>query len=152
MSKRSRKRHFVDFQVQGTLVLRAVLYWFFYMLTIATVLVCYRILTGPLMLFHEYFIELWDQFGVAAVISLLMLPLVVFDIVRMSNRFVGPIYRLRRKMKEANQGQAVPPIRFRDDDFWHELADEFNTLSATLLRNRSENDEVSEPPVEPNYS
>ena len=49
--KQPRKQIFVDAKVQGALVLRVALYWVFCLLTVALMLLCWRILTGPARLF-----------------------------------------------------------------------------------------------------
>jgi len=55
---------------------------------------------------------------------------VIVDVVRLSNRFTGPLLRLRRSMRALARGEQVEPIRFRDNDFWHDFAEEFNALAA----------------------
>ena len=68
-------------------------------------------------------------------------PLVVIDCVRLSNRFAGPLHRLRRDMRRLAAGEIVEPIHFRDDDLWREFADEFNAVARRmeLLAQTSEN-------------
>jgi hypothetical protein len=48
------------------------------------------------------------------------------DTLRLTNRFVGPIYSLRRALREAAEGNVSRPLQFRDDDFWRDVADDFN--------------------------
>ncbi len=128
--KHLRKQLFVDPKVQGALVLRVILYWAFCLITITIMLLCWRIMTGPARLFYTHFNDLWFFYGPALVASLLVLPLVVIDSLRMSNRFVGPLMRLRRSVRDLARGEHVEPIRFRDEDFWHDFAEEFNELAA----------------------
>ncbi|NUQ61971.1 MAG: hypothetical protein HUU20_05760 [Pirellulales bacterium] len=132
--KKMRKQLFVDAKVQGALVLRAVLYWGVCLITITLMLLCWRILTGPARMFYTHFDDMWFHYGPAAVASLLLLPLVIVDIVRLSNRFTGPLLRLRRSMRELARGEHVEPIHFRDGDFWQEFADEFNAVLARVQR------------------
>ncbi len=129
---RHRKQLFVDPKVQGALVLRTVLYWFFCLLTMTIALLLWRLLTGPARLFFWHFDDLWHYYGPAAVASLLVLPLVIIDSVRLSNRFAGPLYRLRRDMRRLAAGETVRPIKFRDGDFWAEFADEFNAVAKKM--------------------
>ena len=135
IAKTSLRRHlFIDPKVQGALVLRAILYWVLFLITISLALLCWRIITGPARMFYTHFNDMWFFYGPAAVASLMLLPLVVIDIVRLSNRFTGPMLRLRRSMRELARGEHVEPIRFRDDDFWHDFAEEFNALAARVQR------------------
>jgi signal transduction histidine kinase len=89
-------------------------------------------LTGPARPPWKHFDAMWFHYGPALIASILLLPLIVVDIVRMSNRFVGPLVRLRRSMRQLAQGEHVEPITFRDDDFWKEFADEFNAVLARV--------------------
>lgn len=131
--KKLRKQLFVDPKVQGALVARVVLYWAVCLVTITLMLLCWRILTGPARLFYTHFDDMWFHYGPALVASLVLLPLVIIDIIRVSNRFAGPMLRLRRSMRMLARGESVEPIEFRDTDFWHEFADEFNALRTRVM-------------------
>jgi len=132
---RARRQLFVDPKVQGALILRVVLYWIVCLVTITLMLLCWRIVTGPARPFYSHFDEMRFHFGPALVASLL-LPLVVYDIVQMSNRFCGPLFRLRRYMRALGRGEHVEPISFREGDFWQEFAQEFNAVLARVQRSR----------------
>lgn len=127
--KMLRKHIFVDPKVQGALVGRVILYWVVCLLTITLMLLCWRIVTGPARMFYTHFDDMWFHFGPALVASLVILPLVAVDIVRLSNRFVGPMLRMRRAMRELADGQPVAPLEFRDSDFWRDFAQEFNAVA-----------------------
>jgi hypothetical protein len=60
--------------------------------------------------------------------SLLVLPLAIADVLRLSQRFVGPVWNLRNVMKRLELGDAVPPLEVRRGDYWHELLARFNQL------------------------
>jgi hypothetical protein len=126
---RHRRQLFVDPKVQGALLLRAIGYWFFCLLTMALSLLLWQLFTGPARLFYLHFDDMLYWYGPAAVASLLVLPLVIIDCVRLSNRFAGPLYRLRRELRRLGAGETVKPIHFRDGDFWLEFADEFNAVA-----------------------
>jgi len=130
--KAQRKKLFVDTKVQGALVARTILYWLSCVITISLMILCWRIVTGPVQMFSTHLDDMWFFHGPAIIASLLLLPLVLIDILRLSNRFTGPLVRLRRSMRALARGEHVEPIEFRDDDFWHEFADEFNALAAKI--------------------
>ncbi len=130
--KAVRRQLFVDPKIQGALVARAVMYWVVCLITITLMLLCWRIVTGPARMFYMHFDDMWFYFGPALIASFLLLPLVILDIIRVSNRFVGPFLRLRRSMRALARGEQVQPIKFRHGDFWTEFADEFNAVAARL--------------------
>jgi methyl-accepting chemotaxis protein len=52
----------------------------------------------------------------------------------LSNRIVGPLFRLSREMKKAAEGEAVRPIAFRKNDYFNDLAKAFNKLLVRLAK------------------
>jgi len=132
--KHLRKRLFVDPKVQGALVVRVICYWLICLMTITLMLLCWRIITGPARLFYTHLDDMWFHYGPALIASFILLPLVIVDIIRLSNRFAGPMLRLRRNMRALAQGEPVQPIAFRDGDFWKEFAEEFNGIVARINR------------------
>jgi hypothetical protein len=147
--KALRKRLFVDPKVQGALVARVVLYWVVCLVTMTLMLLCWRIVTGPARLFYTHFNEMWFYYGPALVASLLLLPLVVIDIVRLSNRFAGPMLRLRRALRALGRGEYVEPLEFRGADFWQEFAEEFNAVLRRVQRDSARPATAEEPHDEP---
>jgi hypothetical protein len=141
MEKKKRARLFVDAKVQGALVSRVILYWFLCLLTITLMLLCWRILTGPARPFYWHLDNMWFFYGPAAIASFLLLPMMVVDVIRLSNRFVGPLLRLRRDMRALARDEEVEPLEFRQSDFWREFADEFNAIAARLKRLSAEAEE-----------
>ena len=144
-----RAKLFIDPKVQGALVLHVVLYWAVCLVTITLMLLCWRVATGPTRTFYTHFNDMWFHFGPALIASLLLLPLVIVDVVKVSNRFAGPLFRLRRSLRTLSHGDHVEPIEFRDGDYWQEIADEFNAVlkrvresEASTSANRDEEEEL----------
>ena len=50
-----------------------------------------------------------------------LLPVFVVDTIKISHRFAGPIFSLRRTMREVAEGKPPRKLKFREGDFWHEL-------------------------------
>ena len=80
-----------------------------------------------------------------------LLPVFVLDTIKMSNRFAGPIYRLRQTIRSIAQGDPPPRLKFRDFDFWQGLAQDFNQmvdhLSGRPAASPDEQDEMAEAPT-----
>lgn len=134
MSVTRRRQILCDREVQGALMVRVVMYWLFCLLTITLMLVCWSVVSGPPRRFAPLMADLYQRYAPALAASLLVLPIVMIDVIRLSNRFVGPIKRLRDGMTALAEGEDVSPMKFRDHDFWAQLADLFNTIAAKKNR------------------
>lgn len=144
--KSLRKYLFVDPKVQGALLMRVVGYWLLCIASIALMILCWRIITGPARMFYTHFDDMWFYFGPALVGAVLLMPLVLFDIVRLSNRFAGPLLRLRRSLRALAKGEEVAPLQFREGDFWQDFAKEFNAVAERMnkLNEAAKTDELDE--------
>lgn len=145
--KSLRKQMFVDPKVQGTLAWRVAFYWLVCLGNIFMMLLCWRVVTEPPKVFYAHVQDMWSLYGPTFLVAMLLLPLVIVDMIRLSNRFAGPMVRLRRAMGELARGEHVEPIRFRNDDFWQDFAEEFNALAARVQHetNPVDHDENPEP-------
>ena len=63
-----------------------------------------------------------------------MLPVFVYDTMKLSNRIAGPVVRLRSTMDQIRKGENTASLQFRDGDYWQEMADEFNEMVHELKR------------------
>jgi hypothetical protein len=129
MAARKRKRFFVDKAVQGRLVVRAGIYWLFCILSIVTFTACWIALTEEPANSNELFTRLQSGYAPAFFASMIMLPIVLYDVLRFSNRFAGPLKRMRLLVKALADGEPADPIRIREGDFWKDFADDFNRLA-----------------------
>jgi hypothetical protein len=152
MNNCRRSIFFIDREVQGALMLRVMLYWMFCLLSISLMLICWNAYTGPSRRFIELATELYHRYGPALSASLMLLPIVMMDVLRMSNRFVGPVLRLRRGLRDVAEGRPAQPLNFRDDDFWRDMANDFNRAAAHVARATAERsaatEEMSQPVAE----
>ena len=53
--------------------------------------------------------------------------------IKLSNRFAGPVYRLRRELKTFEQTGKMREVYFRDHDFWKDLALGVNCLTRRIV-------------------
>ena len=134
MAARKRKRFLVDRAVQGRLVLRAAIYWLFCLMSIVTFTACWIAMTEQPANSSELFSRLRSGYAPAFFASLIMLPIVLYDIVRFSNRFAGPLLRMRTLVKAMADGETAQPIKTRQGDFWKEFSEDFNRLAQRVGR------------------
>ncbi len=64
---------------------------------------------------------------------MLLAPIIAYDILVFTNKFAGPMYRLRREMQGLIDGDSVKPIQLGNDDCWPEMADLFNEIQTELI-------------------
>jgi signal transduction histidine kinase len=63
--------------------------------------------------------------------SLILTPVLVWDSIKMSHRFVGPIVRMKAVIRGISEGK-YQTIKLRESDYWHDIADELNRLQEKL--------------------
>lgn len=131
-----RRSYFVDKKVQGALLKRVARYWLLSLIVVGALTVLGWMFISPgmsaLVQLREELPMLLGGLLVALLVSLFVLPVILFDLAKMSNRFAGPMLRLRRGMHRAAEGEQVSPIHFRNQDYWQEFADAFNILNHRL--------------------
>ena len=125
------------------LLLRATLYWAVCLLVQVLMIAFFAVVTSAPDTFYSNLDELWAHLRLSLVAAALVLPLLLIDIVKLSHRWVGPIFRLRTSLQALSRGEPVTPIRFREGDYWQELAGDFNVISAELSQYRAQNEAVS---------
>lgn len=137
MSGRGKRRiYLVDKKVQGALLVRAARYWVLSLLVTGGLSILGWMFIAPgvpvLIELRSYLPALLAGFAISLLASLVVLPVILYDLTRMSNRFAGPMYRLGQTMQRAASGERVSAVHFRDQDYWQGLADAFNQLNERL--------------------
>jgi hypothetical protein len=124
-----RKQVFVSSRIQGRLVLRIAVYWIVYHVALWHALFAFRYIesrfSGDLVgqSFRGLYREFFDQYYPILICSLLMLPMFLFDLVKLSHRIAGPLVQFRHRIADMVAGKEVRRVRLRDGD----LLDEFET-------------------------
>ena len=133
-----RQKVWVDSNVQGVLIGRIVLYWISALLYVSLGTACFQYYQHPDWTLAKHAEAMFMQFWPWLPSAFLCLPLVIFDIVRLSNLFVGPIYRLRQHLSELIDDPNCRALKFRDEDYWQDLAEPMHCLQAEILTLRAE--------------
>jgi hypothetical protein len=128
---------FIDRRVQGVLVLHTLAYWAVCLLMQQLVVFLFVLATSSSDSVHINGTRVLWHIQVSIMASLAIMPLIVLDIVKLSHRWVGPIFRLRTSLHALSLGEPVPPVRFREGDFWQDLALDLNVVTAELNRHRA---------------
>ncbi|MEX2188411.1 MAG: hypothetical protein WD875_16505 [Pirellulales bacterium] len=144
---KSRRQLFVDSTLQGALLTRCVFYWGMCLAAVFASLLCWDALVGPAQLFYARIEGTWLRYAPALLFVAALTPIIAYDFLRLSNRFAGPMIRMRRTMRDLAQGERVEPVVLRRNDFWRDFADEFN---AVILRMRKLETDLAAARNEPN--
>jgi hypothetical protein len=138
MSARKRKKNFIDNHVQGALLRRIFSHWlmFFFVAGLAVVLL-QTLLSGSDASLTERLTTQLGEFTFFAIVMAALFPAFMLDTIRFSNRFVGPIARLRRHLRQLSDGD-TSECAFRGDDFWKDMAVEFNRVADLVDAQKAE--------------
>ncbi|PQO42445.1 hypothetical protein [Blastopirellula marina] len=127
-----RRQFWVDPETQGKLVLRVILYWLVCLCSVGLVLMLIAALGEPRSPFNAASTMLTKFYLPAALASLLVLPVIVIDSIRHSNRFAGSAVRFQQAMQRLADGETGSPLVVRKGDRWKRLADHFNRIALRL--------------------
>lgn len=133
--RKKRKQLLVEPRVQLTLIRRVVVYWLCTAATVEFLYLTRQIAIGPEQSsFWGYFFndDLWQAAIRLAIGALVVLPLIIWDMLRMSNRFAGPIYRMRRTLRKVADNGPIENVKLRQGDFWGDFAEDLNAALALL--------------------
>ena len=86
----------------------------------------------------ELFFRLTDEAIYWGPGLMLLGPLIAYDILKLTNRFSGPVFRLRREMDRLIADESKQPLSFRDEDYWADLADRYNQLREEIITLREQ--------------
>lgn len=125
----NRGRFYVDRTVQGALARRIVFHWFvFFLLSLVSLLAIEYFTGDPNLTFGGHLGVMWGKYGFFVLLMLAIVPSFVYDSLKLSNRFAGPMVRLREGIRQLADGEDGKDIKFRDGDFWGDVANEFNRM------------------------
>lgn len=141
----TRRRILIDSGVQGTLVRRTGLYAAATAIYLLVIFILSDALSHPKEPVSESLLRCLDEAVFWAPGLMLLAPLFAYDLIHISNRFVGPMFRLRRELRKLSNGEAVGPMFSRQGDFWSDASDSFNRLREELLELRQLTADKREP-------
>ena len=132
----TRRRILIDSGVQGTLVRRTGLYAAATAIYLLVIFILSDALSHPKEPVSESLLRCLDEAVFWAPGLMLLAPLFAYDLIHISNRFVGPMFRLRRELRKLSNGETVGPMFSRQGDFWSDASESFNRLREELLELR----------------
>ena len=124
-----RKQKLVDCEVQTSVLRKISIHWVvFFVCNAIALMIWIRLYEQPDANWGQTFGDTMRRFLPFFVITAALIPAFVWDTLKLTNRFAGPIMRLRGALAEASAGRSVKPLQFRNSDFWQEIAQDFNQM------------------------
>lgn len=125
-----RIQNLVDREVQSSLAKRIVLHWFVLMFATALGIFAWtRLIEAPTEPWESVLNISLGHLTPVVITFLVMLPMFIKDSLSLSNRFAGPIVRVKRALADFADGKSIEPVEFRNGDFWKSLAHEVNRVT-----------------------
>ena len=128
MSRPQRRKVFVDADVQGALARRIILHWVCFLFVASLTAFLLQVLADPFRPLAEHVRDVWWTHGPFLIVMIFLLPVFVVDTIKVSHRFAGPIFSLRRALREIAEGKPARQLKFRTHDFWHDLSEDYNAM------------------------
>jgi len=132
MSKNQRGKEYVDPQVQGALWRRLVAHWVAFTAIVAVLVLAIEWMNDPLSGLPQVASNAWNAYSPLLLVLVFLMPVFVYDSIRLSHRFAGPVFRLRQVIKKLALGDTSDRLEFRDNDFWKEIAEDMNNVMERL--------------------
>jgi hypothetical protein len=131
MKPKKRNNHYVDPQIRAALNLRIAFYWSACLAFSLLPLLILTTLAQPEVWFTAHFDDLVRRFWPLYVMLLALLPFVMRDALRVTNRTLGPIARLQNELRAYQDTGKFTPVSFREDDFLGDLIQLINNAIGT---------------------
>jgi hypothetical protein len=126
-----RIQNLVDREVQNSLAKRILLQWFALMFATALAILAWtRLIEAPTEPWESVLNISLGHLTPVVITFLVMLPMFIKDSLSLSNRFAGPIVRVKRALADFADGKPIEPVEFRHGDFWKSLAHEVNRVTS----------------------
>lgn len=143
-----RQQLLIDRKVQGSLLWRTALYSSACGLYFIIILVFTEWMSNSSGSFVESIFACIDESIYWAPGLMLLVPVIAYDLLKLTNRFAGPFFRLSREMQRLRKNESEMPLGFRDGDYWVEIADDFNAVREELMNLRQFYAEHNQDPEE----
>ena len=131
-----RQKLLIDWSVQGCLLGRTALYSAACCLYFSVILIFNEWASEPGSTFVDAIFSCLDESIYWAPGLVLLIPMVVYDLLKLTNRFAGPFFRLQREMGRLVNHESESPLGFRDGDYWVDVTDDFNAIREELMQLR----------------
>ncbi len=124
-----RSQLLISDEVQYSLLRRVTVHWVLFLIANFFMLAVWvRFIELPLATSSEQYEAFLRLILPITICSLVVVPVFLYDITKLSNQFAGPIMRIRNGMTSFLAKEQFVPVNLRKNDFWQALASDFNRV------------------------
>ncbi len=144
MSEQNRKINLVDHEIQGALAKRMAFHWLCFLSVALFVSAGLQWLSNPFTSIGDLLSGLWANQAPILLTMLCLIPVFIYDSIKLSNKLVGPMVRIRRAIRSLADGESAKPISLRKGDFWQDVAKDLNTAIDNYQQSKSSSKSTEE--------
>jgi hypothetical protein len=137
----------VDRELQGKLIFRSAVHWTTFVVASASLGLMIQFCSDPFAGASVNIHRFWTAFGPTLLVLACLMPVFIYDFVKFSHRFVGPILRTRGVLRDLADGKSPGKVTFRENDFNAEIAEDLNGI-IEIIRNAKVGEHNSDAPFE----
>ena len=152
MAKHARLKKMINWTIQGPIVTRLLVHFLSYnVATVFLLLVVYGIRGSLAAVSDQPLVAapmtFWQQAAPVVICMFVMMPFMVWDLMKLTNRIAGPLYRFESLLKEYGKTGTLPLAVLRDDDLLTDYRQHFNEFVQALHARFPETRPANAPPA-----
>jgi hypothetical protein len=137
MTQRARKKKMINWSVQGPIISRLLLHFFAYNVATLFLLAAFWGARAALSSLSESPdarapLTLWQQSAPVVIAMIVMTPFMVWDLMRLTNRIAGPLFRFECLLKDFVKTGTLQEAAIREGDLLTDFQKQFNEFTQAL--------------------
>ena len=126
----------VSWSVQGPVLIRLIVHLVTFVSAMACMVMVFWMAmgNGPTKTVQqaEFNIAFWYGFLPFTICGVVLLPFILWDMMRITNRIAGPLYRFETILREFEETGVMPKAKLRDNDLMMDFCQHFNRFVDTM--------------------
>ncbi|MEJ7594325.1 MAG: hypothetical protein WKF77_22540 [Planctomycetaceae bacterium] len=137
MVKRWRLKKLINWSIQGPIVVRLIVHFLAYnAATLCLLLVVYGVKVSLAAVADQAVsaapMTFWQQAAPVVICMLIMMPFMIWDLIKLTNRIAGPLFRFETLLSDFEKTGKLKAAALRDGDLLTDYQQRFNDFVAAL--------------------
>ena len=137
MAKSWRLKKLINWSLQGPIAMRLLTHFIAYNLaTLALILACYGLRTTFAAVTEDPIstkpMTFWQQAAPVMISMFVMTPFMVWDLMTLTNRIAGPLFRFETILKDFIKSGTLKPATLRNGDLLTDFQKQFNEFTEAM--------------------